>query len=123
MRVANSQRGMSAIGWLLVLGLAGFFAVILLKLVPIYVDGYKVSASLESLRNESQASGPGDLRRALLKRLDINMVSSVRPEDIYVEPRSGAMFVNVAYEVRTPLFGNLDLVVSFDESVEVPARP
>lgn len=124
MPLAYSQRGMTAISWLFALILIGFFALVAMRLVPVYLDSYKVTSSLESLRSAgAEVRSPGELRSLLMKRLQINMVDAVQPQDVHIENRGDVTWVNVAYENRKPLFGNVDLVVSFDKSVEVPARP
>lgn len=119
-----SQRGMTAISWLFAMGLIAFFALLALRLVPVYLDSYKVSSSLESLRSAgAEARSPGDLRALLMKRLQINSIRHIHPQQVHIENRGGVNWVNVAYETRKPLVGNIALVVSFDKSVEVPARP
>lgn len=123
MPLAYSQRGMTAISWLLTMALIAFFALIAIRLVPIYLDGYKVASSLESLAAPGhEGRSPGELRSMLMKRLRINMVSDVTSRDVRVEARGGMHVVNVNYEKRQPLIGNIDVVISFDKSVEVPAR-
>ncbi len=118
------QRGMTLVGWMFTLALIGFAVMLAIKLVPVYVDGYKVSSSMDSLRTDTASvADASDLRRRLLKRLDINMVSDVKPQDISIERLGNALALNVNYEVREHLFGNLDLVVSFDKTTEVPVRP
>ena len=50
----HDQRGMTAIGWLLVLGLIAFFTLITLRLVPLYIEYGKVASVLESLPDENR---------------------------------------------------------------------
>lgn len=122
MHNTRRQRGMTAIGWLLVLVLVLVGAIILMKLVPVYIDGYKVYSSLASLEEDSNAKGksPIELRKMLMKRLDINMVTDVGTDDIsFSRDRNGTM-VEVDYEARRQLFGNMYVVIVFNKAVVVP---
>lgn len=119
----RKQKGMTAIGWVLVFLLIAIATLVVLKLLPIYLDGFSVQKSLESLKSEHNIgkASPLDIKKKLLKRLDINMVTDVTNNDIYITKSSGAMLIEVEYEVRENFVGNLDVVVSFNYSVEVPS--
>ena len=52
MRSRTHQRGMTAIGWLIVLAMIGFFVLLALRMVPAYLDYYKVVSTLEGLESE-----------------------------------------------------------------------
>lgn len=120
----QKQKGMTAVGWVFVFLMIALVTLLVLKLLPIYLDGFSVSSSLESLKKEHNISkqGPVEIQRMLLKRLDINMVDDVTKDDIYITRDKSSMTIEVAYEVREKLAGNLDVIVSFDYSVEVPVN-
>ena len=122
MRSMKKQRGMTAVGWLLVLVLIVVFTIVGLKLIPMYMDSYKVTASLESLVDDPKAKGrPAvEIRKLLMKRLDINMVSDVSAQDVSISRTRSGIIVEVDYEARRSLFGNLFMVVVYNESVEIP---
>ena len=120
----RKQRGMTAVGWALVIMMIALVTLIVLKLLPIYLDGFSVSSAVASLQKEHNIGqkSPTDIKRILMKRLDVNMVDGVTKDDIYIERSKGMMAIEVDYEVRTKLVGNLDVVVSFNSAVEVPSR-
>jgi hypothetical protein len=124
MNSIHKQRGMTAIGWVLIFLLIAVVTLVTLKLLPIYLDGYSVKSSLESIKSEHNIAKKSslDIKRMLLKRLDINMVDEVTKDDIYIDKSRGSMIVEVDYEVRKKLLGNLDVVVSFYHSIEVPTN-
>lgn len=118
------QRGMTAIGWLLVLGLIAFFTLITLRLVPMYLEYSKVTSVLESLQSQP---GIGNESRAgiislVSRRFDVNDVRGVDPKLVKISKDRGAMTIGIAYERREHLVGNIDVVASFDKKVEVPIR-
>lgn len=120
MKSADRQRGMTAIGWLMVLGLIAFFSLIGLRLVPVYLEYFSVVTALESLKNSDASSdAPRQVVDALMRRLDISDVKSVKPANVKVLNEGGALKVAVNYEVRVPLMGNLDALATFNKSVEL----
>lgn len=119
----GKQKGMTAIGWLLTILIAGIFGFALLKLVPVYFDGWKIGSSMEALANDAAMRGknPRELQRSLLKRLDINMIYAIKADDIGITRNgSGGYSVEIDYEPRVHFIGNLYFVPVFDKTVVVP---
>lgn len=122
MQSKNKQKGMTGVSIMALLIFFAFFAVMALKIMPIYFDSFKVGDVISSLEEER---GMGDktgneIRTLILKRLDVNMVSDVTKDDIFIEKIKNQVLIDVEYEVRKPMFGNLDVVISFKKSVEAP---
>ncbi len=115
------QSGITLIGLLIILILIGFFTLLTLKILPIYLEHYKVLSSLESLQQTSDLASKSrrQIRNTLEKHLDINMVDHVTPEDILVLKEDGLVKVSVTYSVEKPLFGNLSVIADFDDQIEV----
>ncbi len=121
MKSIHRQRGMTPIGWILVFLLIAFFALVALKLVPIYLDSFTVGSVISDLKKEPgiTAKTPNEILSMIDKRLDINMVKGITADDIYVEKIGDTLSISAEYEVRENLMANIDLVVSFNKSVEV----
>ena len=124
MKSIHRQRGMTPIGWVLVFLLIAFFALITLKLFPIYLKSFSVGSVISDLKDEPGISTMTSRQIISLveKRLDVNMVTDVGANDIYVGKVGNTMTISADYEVRKSILGNVDIVVSFNKSVEVPAR-
>ena len=120
----GKQKGMTGIGWMFVFMLIGATTLLVLKLFPLYSGGMTVTSALHSLESEHNIGKktPGQIKTMLLKRLDINMVTDVTKDDIYIERAGGAITVEVDYEVRKNLAGNLDVVVVFNEKIVLPSN-
>ena len=76
MKSIHRQRGMTPIGWVLVLLLIAFFALISLKLIPIYLESFSVSSVIADLKDEPGigAKSVREIVSIVEKRLDINNV-------------------------------------------------
>ena len=124
MNKLDRQRGMTAIGWLLVLGLIAFFTLITLRLVPLYLEYSKVTSVLESLQNEPGITRKpkSEIYQLIARRFDVNDVRDLDPKLATIELRNGRLTVTMDYERRTNMAGNIDVVVSFNKSIEVIAN-
>lgn len=116
------QKGMTGIAMALILVLVAFFAMVVLRLFPIYMEHFSVSSHLKSLSEESgiAAKTNSEIISTLRKRFSIDDVKNVKEEDIFIErEKGGPVIVAIEYEVRTPALGNVDMVVSFVDEVEL----
>jgi len=120
----HHQKGMTAIGWLLVMGLIAFFTLITLRLVPAYLEFAKVTSVLESLQNEPGITRKtrGEIISMIAKRFDVNDVYQVDAKQVKVKKEKGVLTVSINYERREHLVGNVDVVTTFDRQVEVVAN-
>ena len=120
----HHQKGMTAIGWLLVLGLIAFFTLITLRLVPAYLEFAKVTSVLESLQNEPGITRKtrGEIIQMITKRFDVNDVYQVDAKQVKIKKEKGVLTVSINYERREHLVGNVDVVTTFDKQVEVVAN-
>ncbi len=119
----KKQKGLTGVSIMMMLVVIAFVAVIILKILPIYFDAFKVGDVVSALKEER---GLGDktnkeIANMILKRLDVNMVDDVKKEHIFIEKSKNDILIDVEYEVRKQMFGNLDVIISFKKSVEAPA--
>lgn len=116
----SSQRGITLLGFLMVLAVVGFFAFIIMKLFPVYSEYYSVAQSMEAIQMEPGVANmpPEKIRVLLDKRFNIGYVESVKPEHITIKREKGYN-LRIAYEVRRPLMYNLDFVAKFDKTVDL----
>ena len=61
---------------------------------------------------------PKEIRDNLFNRLYVSYVKSVTRDKVKIL-RKGGLKLQVKYEVREPIMGNLDVVVSFDKTVRL----
>jgi len=118
------QNGMTYLGMLIMLIVIAFFAVVLIKVAPLYIESFKVKSSLDSLAQEAKDDqsvlSPAEVEKHLLNRLNINDVEHVTKDDIKITREGRKTVVEVDYEARVTLFDNLDLVARFpDNRVEL----
>lgn len=119
MQSKTHQRGMTGIGWLIVLALIGFFVLLALRMVPAYLDYFKVVSTLEALEEESGFSSPAEIRRLLERRFDVSFVSNITPQEVEIKPAGNKFSVKASYEKREHIISNVYIVMEFDKQVMV----
>lgn len=116
----DRQRGLTFISLAVILAFIAIVTMMVLKLVPTYVEAIAVGSAMQSVAKEGDMSSPVQIKDALLKRLQINNIEHVGREDISVEQGGqGSFRLLVDYEVRVPFLHNIDFVVSFKDEAEV----
>lgn len=117
----RQQRGMTFAGWLIVLVIFGVFALAALRLVPIYLEFYRINSVLSSMKAEmiDGSTSKKDIKSFLDRRFDIESIGRIKPSDIKITPRSETWEVRANYDARSEFIGNLHFIVTFDKSVEI----
>ncbi len=115
----HKQKGLSALGVLLILVIGGFFLAVATAVGPLYLDNSFVNAALQSLSNEPIHKLSDDkIRRRLQDSFTINNVRDVNAKDTVIERKKTATLVRLDYERRVHLFANVDIVVVFENTYD-----
>ncbi|KQY51246.1 DUF4845 domain-containing protein [Lysobacter sp. Root494] len=111
----RKQSGLTFIGFVIVLAVAGLFIYVGMKLVPMYTEFYSLKKALASLANEDGVANKsaGQVEELLFKRLYMSYALNIKHDDVKVERRETSWIVIVDYENRRPLIANLDVVGKF----------
>jgi hypothetical protein len=120
MRV-RKQGGLTLIGFIIVLAITIFVAFIGMKIVPIYMEYYSVVSAMNGVASERGSANlsPYDIRVRVLNRLYVSYsAENVKEQHIKIF-RGNGVNLRIAYEVRKPVIGNLDVVAKFDRSVRL----
>jgi len=122
--MVSKPRGMTLMSFVVVLALVGFFALVAMKLFPMYSEYFNLKSVMKEYAAQPNSASipPAQMYSELNRRFGIAYVSSVEKEHIKIVREGGQTKLNIAYEVRTPLFGNLDVVGNFDNTVELSGR-
>ena len=115
------ETGLTTIGLVCVLMIIGFFALLVLKITPIYMENYQVKTLLSSLEKEPLTSrSKREIISLIEKRLDINNIRKVSIADhVEVLKRPEFVTITIDYEVTEPIMGNLEVLVYFLEEITV----
>lgn len=113
----NRQSGMTLIGLIMYAFIAFFVAILLMKVVPLYLTDQKIASIFTQLKNFH--GDPHEIRSTIDKQLDINEIDNITSKDFKITPLGNGSKVVYNYEGRADIVGNLSIVASFEHQVNV----
>ena len=120
----RNQGGASALVILIMILFFGGLLTLGIKLGPAYLDDKTISEAVASIDGTEGLSnmGAAQIRSLINKRLIVNNVRSLKPEDITVEKSGDVALITVQYEVRNNLFRNVDTIINFKHEYEMSGQ-
>ena len=120
----HKQSGMTLIGFIIVLAVAGLFVYVGMKLIPMYSEFYSVKKALASMETEPglASKGPPEIEKLFFRRLYMSYASTVKPEHFKIERFETGYKMTVDYENRREMIANLDVVGKFHAEKVIQRR-
>jgi hypothetical protein len=118
----TKQTGITLIGFLLVLMVAGFFAYMAMKLVPAYSEYMGVVKAMNQVSSDGvDGKSLDQIRRGLMTKMDFQYVddATVSPSDITIQQGSSGSELHISYDKDVPFIYNIDFLIHFDKSVPI----
>ena len=116
----RKRKGLTLIGFLIVLVIVLFFAYAGMRVIPMYLEYQALISAMEKLKNDpaAKAMSPFRIKDSIQRSLWVSYASNnIKKDHIRISKKSDGVNVRVAYEVRDDFLGNIDLVASFDRTV------
>ena len=120
--IPKRQSGMSMFGIMMILLIVGAVASVASQLVPLYLDNNTVSKVLDTMATEDGMSAKRDdaIVKLITNRLRINNVRDFKVKDnIDIRRTRDGVELVMDYEVRMNLVRNIDMIVSFEKTIEL----
>ncbi len=126
--LTSKQRGITFLGFLIVMGVIALVVFLALRLYPVYYEKYQVVNALKGAANQPNAESmpKSELRRLFLRNLtattnidrfnksNINQYLQVKSPKKN-EPKK----LVLVYEIRSPFFQDIELVMNFNQEVPI----
>ncbi|ADI30318.1 DUF4845 domain-containing protein [Methylotenera versatilis] len=114
----KKQAGATLLGMLFVGAMLFFVAVIAMKIFPAYQEYFSVKTVIRAMNKESlNDMSKKEIQDSFNKRADTSYVTVVHGSDLIIGKNSaGETTVSAQYQVVTPLFGNISVMMDFDAS-------
>jgi hypothetical protein len=121
MQTRNGQQGLTFISWVVILAMLGMVVLVGLKITPVYLEHFAIRKTLESLKDEPLISRKPvtEIRKMLMRRMDINSVYDLNKDEVKIKRAGGVTTITIQYEERRPVVGNLSLVMTFEDTIEL----
>tara|TARA_R110000850_G_scaffold220635_3_gene346376 strand:- start:482 stop:856 length:375 start_codon:yes stop_codon:yes gene_type:complete len=121
MKNYNNQQGASTPLVILFVAMAMIVLTIAFKLYPAYYEHWQVKNVLEGFDEEQGLSDLSvkEITSRFDKRLLTNNIRDFnRKESVTITKKDSNLSIYIDYEVRVPIYENIDAIVSFEESLE-----
>jgi len=120
----RKQQGWTMWSLMFTLLVIGSTAWIGLKIIPLYMDNSTISGAIKPLAQDRSLADASydEIVTLIRKRLSINNVRWVKPEDIEFVEEDNFTQVRIDYEKRIKMVSNIDLVVTFENHVNLPSN-
>jgi len=121
-RIAPSrEKGMTTLGFLILVAFVGLFAFGAIRLTPVYQNYLKVAGVLDGVYEEFDGQNPtrAAIRTSINRRFDVESVSVITSRDVKIVNDSAGFAVQAQYDHTTPYIGNIYFTVRFDKQVLV----
>jgi len=116
----RKNRGLTLIGFLIVLVVVLFFAYAGMRVVPMYLEYHALVNAMNKLADDPAAKKmpAHKIKESIERSLWVSYASNnIKREHIRISKKTNGVNGRVAYEVREDFLGNIDLVASFDRTV------
>lgn len=117
--VLNRQRGMTISKLLFVCIAVGAVALVAIKLLPEYVEYWKIKADVVAIGEEVNANPDatvGDVRQAFERRADIDEIHAIKSTDLDITKEGDSIVIGFAYERKIHLIRNISVLIEFEGS-------
>ena len=115
------ERGITMIGWLVLLIPWAICLYAGMRLAPVYLNYMKVSHTLDEVHRQFRAGGASvfKIQTAISRHFEIDEVNYPSVQDITIRRASAGWRVQAAYYDNAPLFAGISLQLKFDKTVTV----
>ena len=117
----SRERGMTTLGFLILVAFLGLFAFAAIRLTPVYLNYMKVAGVLNGVLEEFDRQNPSiaAIRTSINRRFDVESVSVITSRDIKVTNDGAGFLVQAQYDHTAPYIANIYFTVRFDKQVLV----
>lgn len=122
-RSLERQRGLGWFGLLFVFGTIAFFAIVAVKVGPIYMNHMTVMKIVKSVADNPDYANapPSEIRSTLERRWDVDYVKYLDDKDVKIKRGKQGRLLAYDYSAEVNLFYNIFVVVKYKD--EFPMKP
>lgn len=116
----KKQSGATLLGMLFVGAMLFFVAIIAMKIFPAYQEYFSVKTVIRAMNKEPlNTMSKKEIQDSFDKRASTSYVTVVKGTDLVMSKNSaGETAVSAQYQVVTPLFGNISVMMDFNASAD-----
>ena len=115
------QRGITTLGWLILLIPVAIVFYAGVRLTPVYLNYQKVVHTLEQVVGEvaNETATADSIRGSIGKHFDVDSVDYPDVKDLKITRVNSVWQIEANYDDQAPLFANIFILVTFDKVVKL----
>jgi hypothetical protein len=113
------QRGFTLTKLLMISVVAGVVALLAMKLVPEYIEYYKIKTGVLAVAQEANSNPNAtvpDIRRAFERHAEIDHLKNFEARDLDISKDGNRVVIEFAYERKVHLIKNISVLIEFSGS-------
>lgn len=120
----KQQKGASIFAIIVLLIIAGFFFSVGFKLYPAYFDNKLVDSVLTEMigNNDELNQSKFLIKRTVQRKFTVNQIRLPK-EALKIIKEGNKVILDLDYQVRVPMFANVDAMVKFKKKYEAEVQP
>ena len=107
----GAEAGVSLSGLIVVLVVLGALAMVVMKVVPAYIEYRSVKNAV--VKAKADGGTAREIQQSFDKNAGVNDIEAISGRDLVISRDSGETQVSFEYEKRIPLAGNVSLLIDF----------
>ena len=120
----KQQKGASIFAIIVLLIIAGFFFSVGFKLYPAYFDNKLVDSVLTEMIGNNDELNQSEflIKRTVQRKFTVNQIRLPK-EALKIIKEGNKVILDLDYQVRVPMFANVDAMVKFKKKYEAEVQP
>lgn len=120
----RKQQGWTMWSLMFTLLVIGSISWVGLKIVPLYMDNSTIRGAIKPMAQDRSLADASydEIVTLIQKRLSINNVRWVKPDNIEFVEEDNFTQVRIDYEKRIKMVSNIDIILTFENHVNLPSN-
>ena len=122
-RLPGRQRGVTFIGWIVLLTPMALVIYLAIRLGPVYLNYTKVSRVFSQVQAEyktQEGLSANVLQTAIARRFDIESITKPTVDEVVVTKTGEGWLIETSYEDIVPVIYNASVLLQFENSATIP---
>jgi hypothetical protein len=120
----SRESGIGLFGFIVIMGLIGFFSLVTIKVIPLYLNEMKIKRAVHAVAIDPDNADKDNayITERLQRRWDVEDAYMLEPRDVkIVKEKNGGRALKYDYDARVNLFYNIFVVIQFtgDEKMRI----
>ncbi len=108
---SRRQQGITLVGLIVMLALAGVVGVLGLKVVPTVIEFMSIKKAIAAAKADGKT--PVEIRASFDRQASVGYIDSISSKDLDVVKDGDELDINVAYQKKIPLIGPTWLLIDY----------